>query len=217
MEIRVPHPFAFFLIRPTGWVMNLFFATPHLSATMLNTLAGGLAVLGVEVGEGGVGQCGVHDLVATLSGLSTAHLVYGSIVGAYIFAAAGLIGFYLLLQTRKEATGALVAASLFSFGLTISNFVQTFIGFAVARRRWGDMIRFGLLGVGIGTTPLSVGSRGVVSVQPAFFTSRQFAGGRGVPVFRVFATHVECVGAGSAVAPHDVVVHMGHAATPSFC
>ncbi|HNB53395.1 MAG TPA: hypothetical protein PK530_15695 [Anaerolineales bacterium] len=152
MDMRLPHPFAFFIFRPAGWVMNVFLATPHLSATMLNALAGGLAVFWAWKLVKGVSGSAVYALLmAALLGFSTAHLVYGSIVETYIFAATGLIGFYLLLQTRKDATGALVAASLFSFGLTISNFVQTFIGFAVVRRRWKDMFRFGLLVVGIGT------------------------------------------------------------------
>ena len=41
-------------------------------------------------------------LIASLLGLSTAHIFFGSVVETYIFSAAALIGFVLILQKRTE-------------------------------------------------------------------------------------------------------------------
>ncbi len=151
MEMRGPHPFAYFVFRPLGWVVNLFTRNFALTAILLNTLAGGLCVFLAWAFIRNQFQDRVYAfLVAALLGLSTSHLVFGSIVESYIFSAAALIGFFLLLQTRKEATGSLAALGLLTFGITLTNFVQNFIGFVVSRPRWKDMIRFGGLVVSIG-------------------------------------------------------------------
>jgi hypothetical protein len=85
-----------------------------------------------------------------LLGLSTSHLVLGSIIESYIFSAAALIGFFLLLQTRKESTGSLVAMSLLTFGITLTNFIQNLIGFIVSRPGWKDVFRFCALTISLG-------------------------------------------------------------------
>jgi hypothetical protein len=81
-------------------------------------------------------------LIAGLLGLSTSHLFFGSIVESYIFSAATMIGFLLLLQMQNAPTGALVASSLLTFGITFTNFVQNFIGMAISRPRWKEIFRF---------------------------------------------------------------------------
>jgi len=71
-------------------------------------------------------------LIASLLGLSTAHIFFGSIVETYIFSAAALIGFVLVLQKRANSMSAPVTMSVITFGITLTNFVQTFIGFFVS-------------------------------------------------------------------------------------
>lgn len=151
MEMRGPHPFAYFIFRPLGWIFNLFTGNPALTAILLNTLAGGLCVFLAWVFIQNQFQNRLYAfLVAALLGISTSHLLLGSIVETYIFSAAVLIGFFVLLQARPEATGSLVATSLLTFGITLTNFVQTFIGFLTVRPRWKELIRFAGLVLSIG-------------------------------------------------------------------
>ena len=143
MEMRGPHPFAYFVFRPLGWILNLLTGNPALTAILLNTLAGGLCVFLAWVFIKNQSRDRVYAfLFAALLGISTSHLVFGSIVESYIFSAAALIGFFLLLQTRRVSTGSLVAMSLLTFGITITNFVQNFVGFVISRPRWKDLFRF---------------------------------------------------------------------------
>jgi hypothetical protein len=151
MEMRGPHPFAYFVFRPLGWIFNLITGNPPLTAILLNSLAGGLCVFLAWIFIKNQFQNRIYAfLVATLLGISTSHLLLGSLVESYIFSAAALIGFFVLLQTRTAALGPLVLTSLLTFGITLTNFLQNFIGFLVSRPRWKEVFRFASLVLAIG-------------------------------------------------------------------
>ena len=133
LEMRGPHPFAYFIFRPLGWLLNIFTQNYGLSAILLTTLTGALCVFMAWLFI----KQQFHDpiyalLIASLLGLSTAHIFFGSVVETYIFSAAALIGFVLILQKRTNSMSAPVAMSVVTFGITITNFVQNFIGFSVS-------------------------------------------------------------------------------------
>ncbi len=149
-EMRGPHPFAYFIFRPLGWILNLFTRNPLYSAILLNTFAGALCVFMAWMFIKRQFQNSIYALlIASLLGLSTAHIFFGSVVESYIFSAATLIGFTLLLQTQKP-TETLAAASLLTFGITLTNFVQNFIGMLVSRPRWKELFRFTALTISLG-------------------------------------------------------------------
>jgi hypothetical protein len=132
-EMRGPHPFAYFIFRPLGWLLNLFTRNYGLSAILLNTLVGASCVFMAWIFIKQQFQDPVYALlIASLLGLSTAHIFFGSVVETYIFSAAALIGFVLILQKRTNSMSAPVAMSVVTFGITITNFVQNFIGFSVS-------------------------------------------------------------------------------------
>jgi hypothetical protein len=146
LEMRGPHPFAYFIFRPPGLFLNLFTGSSALSAILLNAAAGGLAVFLAWVFVKGQTQNRIYALMmASLLGLSTAHIFFGSVVETYIFSAAALIGFFVLLQTRLDRPGLLVMTALLTFGITLTNFVQTFIGFVVKRPGIKEGVRFAAL------------------------------------------------------------------------
>ena len=133
LEMRGPHPFAYFIFRPLGWLLNLFTHNYGLSAILLNTLAGALCVFLAWLFIKRQFQDPVYALlIASLLGLSTAHIFFGSVIETYIFSAAALIGFALVLQKRADSMSAPVAVSVITFGITLTNFVQNFIGFLVS-------------------------------------------------------------------------------------
>jgi hypothetical protein len=134
LEMRGPHPFAYFLLRPFGWLLNLVTSDPHLSAVLLNTLVGALCVFMAWVFIKRQSQNTVYALlIASLLGLSTSHFFFGAVIESYIFSAAALIGFVLALQKSNGSLFAPVAMGVVTFGITLTNFVQNFIGFVVAQ------------------------------------------------------------------------------------
>jgi len=134
LDMRAPHPFAYFIFRPLGWMVNLFTSNPPLSAILLNTFVGALCVFMAWLFIKRQFQNSTYALlIASLLGLSTAHFFFGSVIETYIFSAATLIGFVLALQKRTEPLLAPVTMSLLTFGITLTNFAQNFIGFVVSR------------------------------------------------------------------------------------
>src|SRR5258706_2333306 len=153
MEMRGPHPFAYFIFRPLGFILNFFTQDPNLSAILLNTFAGGLCVFLAWIFVKRQTESRIYALlIASLLGLSTAHVFLGSVIETYIFSAASLIGFFVILQMQKESMTSLVAVSLLTFGITITNFVQDFVGFVISRPRIKDVVRFDGLTISFGVT-----------------------------------------------------------------
>jgi hypothetical protein len=151
LEMRGPHPFAYLIFRPLGWILNLFTDSPAYSAILLNTLAGGLTVfLAWVFMKNATGNRVYALLIACLLGLSTSHLFFGSVIETYIFSAAALMLFLVLLQKQADSRGPLVTASLLTFGITVTNFAQNLIAFFVARPRIREIFRFMALTISVG-------------------------------------------------------------------
>jgi hypothetical protein len=143
LEMRGPHPFAYFVFRPLGWVFNLFTNDFAVSAILINTLAGALCVFFAWAFIKDQTHSRTYStLIASLLGLSTAHLLFGSVIETYIFSALALIVFFWLLQHIPPSFGMLVTAGVVTFGITLTNLIQNFIGFFVFRPKFKDIIRF---------------------------------------------------------------------------
>jgi hypothetical protein len=151
LEMRGPHPFAYLIFRPLGWIMNQVTGDFALSAILLNTFAGGLAVLFAWIYLWDwTGNRVYASLIAGLLGLSTSHLFLGSVVESYIFSAALLIFFFLMLRVRSSSLAILVVGALLTFGITLTNFIQNLIGFIISRPRIGEVLRFAALTLSAG-------------------------------------------------------------------
>jgi len=143
LEMRGPHPFAYLIFRPLGWSFKLFVHDPFLSALLLNTLVGGLCVFLAWLFIRNATQNTAYALlISALLGMSTSHLWFGSIIESYIFSAAALIAGFTLLQSRKDATLGLILAALITLGITVTNGIQSILGFLIARRSIKDALRF---------------------------------------------------------------------------
>ena len=151
LEMRGPHPFAYFILRPVGWITNLFTQNYALASILVNTFAGGLCVFFTWVFMKNQTENRTYALLmACLLGLSTAQIFFGSVIESYVFSAAVLVVYFVLLQSRQESKGSLVAAGLVTFGITLTNFVQNLIGFIVSRPRLKEIIRFAGLTISAG-------------------------------------------------------------------
>ncbi len=146
LDMRGPHPFAYFVLRPFGLTLRLFTGDVWLAAILLNTFVGALCVFMAWVFIRRESQNSIYALlIAALLGLSAAHFFFGSVIESYIFSAAALIGFTLALQKNKGTLAAPVALGVLTFGITLTNFVQNFIGFAalqlpnLSRKTWRNV------------------------------------------------------------------------------
>ena len=147
IEMRAVHPFAFFIFRPLIWLFSLLFNGDRITAALLLVpLAGGACVLLAWMFvRKWTGSRVYALLMASLLGVSTSHILFASLVESYIFSAAVLLLFFVLLLEEKTHWLALVAVGVLTFGITITNFIQTFIAFVVARPRFKAIFLYGLL------------------------------------------------------------------------
>jgi len=142
-QMRGPHPFTYFILRPFGLFLNLFTRDPAHSAILLNSLVGALCVFLVWVFLHRQFQIKQYaSLMAAFLGISSSHLFLSSVVETYIFSAFALILFFLILQTNPGSLLPVIASGILTFGITLTNFVQNLIGFVVSRPRIKDIIRF---------------------------------------------------------------------------
>lgn len=142
-EMRGPHPFTYFLFRPFGFIFNLFTDNPVISSSLFNSMMGGLCVfLAWLFVKRQFQNKSYAFLIASLLGISTAHLFFGSVVDTYISSACALILFFVFLQQAETSKPALILTSVLTFGITLTNFVQNFIAFVVAKPKIKECFHF---------------------------------------------------------------------------
>ena len=147
-------------------------------------------------------------LTASLLGASAAHLVFGSLIETYIFLAAVAMVFLVLLLKDKPLFALIIAGAL-SFGITLTNFIQTVIAFILVKRDFKQWLKYGLI-VGALVIPLALLNNFIYpNSQPYFFipsnltteADNTFAPSvaRGAAILRVMFLH-------SIVAPDPLIL-----------
>ncbi len=167
---RSVHPFVLIIIRPLVSLTALLLKGDKLyAAFVLVALAGALCVfLAWYFVKHITGNSLYALLIASLLGASAAHLVFGSLIETYIFLAAVMLVFLVLLLKDKPLF-ALALTGLFSFGITIINFIQTAIAFIFVKRNFKQWLKYGLI-VGAFVIPLALLDNLVYpNSQPYFF------------------------------------------------
>ncbi len=131
INLRPVHPFAFLILRPLAWLVSMILnGDKFYAATLLNSIFGGVCVYLTWLSfKQRTDQTAYALLIAALLGLSTSHLVLSVFLETYIFSAAALILFVLLLQSGERSLTRLVPAGLLTFGITITNFAQSCIAY----------------------------------------------------------------------------------------
>lgn len=138
IEMRPVHPLAFLIFRPLTWFLSLFLNGERFyAALLLNAGAGALCVLLAWMLVKRWTKNSTYALiVAALLGGSTSHLILGTFLETYIFSAAALIAFLLALQSDRKPLKLLIPIGLLTFGVTITNFIQT--GILLLAAEWGS-------------------------------------------------------------------------------
>lgn len=127
--MRPIHPLAFLIFRPPVWLLSLALnGNKFYAALLFNSMLGGMCIfLAWKFFRQRTANSSYALLIAGLLGLSNSHLILSVFLESYMFSALALILFLLLLQKDEKPLAHLVPAGLLSFGITMTNFVQTCI------------------------------------------------------------------------------------------
>lgn len=150
------HPYVLLIIRPIVFTISLFLKGNMLFAAYItNALAGALCVFLVWYIVKHLTKNSLYTLlVATIFGVSSTQLVFGSIMETYIFLSAVALIFLALLIKDKPLT-ALVITGAIAFGITVSNIAQTVIAHFFIKRDIKQLIKYGLIVLAL-IVPLSL-------------------------------------------------------------
>jgi len=140
---RSVHPFMILLFRPVVDMLAFLLKGNKLwGAYVFAALGGASCVYLVWMFFKTATKSSVYaSLLAALLGFSASHLIFGSLLESYIFLAASLLLFYVLLLKDKPLP-ALVTAGLATIGITHSNFAQNVIAFFTVKLNIKQTVRF---------------------------------------------------------------------------
>ncbi|MBC7877651.1 MAG: hypothetical protein H7Y59_10825 [Anaerolineales bacterium] len=172
---RSVHPFVLLIVRPLITLFSFLFRGDKLvAAFVLTAFAGALCVfLAWYFIKYTIKQSLYALLIASILGASAAHLVFGSLIETYIFLAAVMMTFLVLLL-KDRPLFILIFAGLLSFGITITNFIQTAITFIFVKQDFKQWVKYGLL-VGVLVVPLTLLNNFIYpDSQPYFFIPSSF-------------------------------------------
>ncbi|MBD2104072.1 hypothetical protein H6F94_24735 [Leptolyngbya sp. FACHB-261] len=117
---------------PFGFLLRVLTASQELAAVLLNSFFGATGVALVFLFFKNLTQKYFESLLLVgVFGMSISQLVFGSIPETYALTTCSIIASYILLlfclQQQRVYSACWLAARLFSFGVTITNFAQTVI------------------------------------------------------------------------------------------
>jgi len=207
---RSVHPFVLLIVRPLITLFAFFLKGNRLAAAfVLVAFTGALCVfLAWYFVKHTVGNSLYALLIASLLGASATHLVFGSLIETYIFLAAVTLVFLVLLLKDKPLFALIITGTL-SFGITLTNFIQTAIAFIMVKRDFREWAKYGLI-VGTLVIPLALLNNFIYpNSQPYFFIPSSLTAeagntfmptiARGMAVLRVMFLH-------SIVAPDPLIL-----------
>jgi hypothetical protein len=127
---RAVHPLSLIIIRPLMRLASFWMGEHYqLGAMLVVSATAGLCVFMAYVFIKRATESKTYAfLFAMLFGFSASHLLFGSLTENYIFGAASLILFFLLIQSNETRFSILIPAGLLLFGITITNIAQGVIG-----------------------------------------------------------------------------------------
>jgi hypothetical protein len=143
---RAVHPLVLITLRPLVRFVTLFMAdqwqlAPILVAAAMSGLCVFMAWLFVKRATS---QPTYAFIFSIMLGSTASHLVFGSLTDTYIFGAASLIFFLLLVQAKESRFSVLVPAGLLVFGITVTNIAQSAIVLFFNRFGFKRLLRYGL-------------------------------------------------------------------------
>lgn len=149
---RAVHPLSLLIIRPLIRLVAGSMGEHYALGGMLVTSAiAGLCVFMVWLFVKRATDSKTYAfLFAILLGSTATHLLFGSLTENYIFGAASLIFFFLLIQSNETRFSVLVPAGLLLFGITITNIAQGMIGLFFNKFGFRRLVQYGVIVLAFG-------------------------------------------------------------------
>lgn len=151
--VRSVHPLSLIIIRPLVRLISSPMGEYYeLGGMLVTSAAAGLCVFMAWLFVKRATDSKTHAfLFAILLGSTAAHLIFGSLTENYIYGAASLVFFFLLIQSNETRFSFLIPAGLLLFGVTISNIAQGVIGLFFNRFGVRRLVQFciSILAIGV--------------------------------------------------------------------
>lgn len=153
VSMRAVHPYVLMLLRPPVWLLSLLLnGNKFHAALLLNAFVGGVCIfLTWLFFKQRTKNTTYALLIALLLGLSNSHLLLSTFLESYIFSAAALITSVLLLQDENVKLSRIVPVGLVTFGITITNFIQTGITFLLTQWDLKRTFKYGFITLALAT------------------------------------------------------------------
>lgn len=114
-------------------------------------------------------------IFSILLGSTATHLLFGSLTENYIFGAAALIFFILLIQSEEKRFVVLIPAGLLLFGITITNIAQGVIGLFFNKFGFQRLVKYTVIVLASGVLLTIVTSAIYRDTQTFFFVPADLA------------------------------------------
>ena len=131
------HTNILFIVQPLQFLLSFIPLPKFVLAVILNSLFSAVNIFLASILFWQITQRYLYTFLLTLFlGFTTSHLFFGSIPESYTLGSSSLITTYILLcislKNKKINLALWLLAGIFSFGITITNFTDTMICFAIA-------------------------------------------------------------------------------------
>lgn len=173
---RAVHPFTHLLFRPLITLLSIFTGGSRFYANLIiiSVAGGGCVFLLWKIIQSVTENQIYAILSASLLGYSASHLIFASIIETYIFSTLFLLYFvWLVLKSKRNYL--LIATSVVTLGITITNIVQQALIFLFIQRNYKRLITIFALAIAFGIC-LNLISRFIYPVTEYFFIPQNLTG-----------------------------------------
>jgi len=173
---RSVHPLALLILRPSVNLLSMFLhGDLHFAAITLTAIAGALCVFLVWKFMKEALQNTVSALImAFLFGISTSHLIFGSLIETYVFLTAATLLFFVLMQKGNYSLPLLVSVGIITMGITLTNFAQTVIALFGTKPNLKFIFKYVFIVVALVVSLTLVSSLFYPNASPYFFVPSSF-------------------------------------------
>lgn len=145
--MRPVHPLAFLIFRLPVWLLSFVLnGDTFYTALLFNSILSGVCVfLTWAFFKQRTQNSTFALLMAGILGLSNSHLILSVFLESYMFSAAALIAFVLLIQREEKPLAHILPVGLLSLGITLTNFIQTCILFFMTTWQFKTIFKYVLI------------------------------------------------------------------------
>jgi len=149
---RAVHPLSLILIRPLVRLVSGFMGEHYaLGGMIVVSLVAAVCVFMTWLFVKRATNSSTYAFIfAIFLGSTATHLLFGSLAENYIFGAAALIFFFLLIQSNETRFSVLVPAGLFLFGITITNIAQGVIALFFSKFNFKRLLQYSAIVIASG-------------------------------------------------------------------